>query len=115
MSDNLIPLNKRTKAEQRRIVTKGGIASGEARRNKRMLKEIFETLLNEEITDKNGVKRTVKEAGAMNIVKQYISGNLKAFELVRDTIGEKPAETIITADITQKDIDEVQELINSAK
>ena len=43
--DNLIPLDKRTKAEQTEITRKGGIASGKARREKRdrhkRIQEIF--------------------------------------------------------------------------
>lgn len=32
--ENLIPLNERTKEEQRKIQKKGGVASGKARRKK---------------------------------------------------------------------------------
>lgn len=42
---NLIPLNKRTKDEQRKITTKGGIASGAARRKKRDMKQCMDYLL----------------------------------------------------------------------
>ena len=37
---DLIPMNKRTKAEQKRITQMGGIASGKARRKQKTLKEI---------------------------------------------------------------------------
>ena len=39
--ENLIPMNQRTKEQQREIATKGGIASGEARRENKQIKEIF--------------------------------------------------------------------------
>lgn len=42
---NLIPLNKRTKKEQREIATEGGIASGKARREKKTFQELAKTLL----------------------------------------------------------------------
>lgn len=32
---DLIPINKRTKSEQKELATRGGIASGEARRKKK--------------------------------------------------------------------------------
>lgn len=43
-NDNLIPMNERTKDEQREIATAGGIASGKARRRKRTLRELAEIL-----------------------------------------------------------------------
>ena len=43
--ENLIPQNKRTKAEQREIARKGGVASGKARREKKLLSEFYGSLL----------------------------------------------------------------------
>lgn len=40
INKNLIPLNKRTKIEQRAICSMGGIASGKSRREKKTFKEI---------------------------------------------------------------------------
>ena len=45
---NLIPLNQRTKEEQRAIVTKAGIASGVARRRKKELREFTRDFLMQE-------------------------------------------------------------------
>lgn len=41
---NLIPQNQRTKSEQREIARKGGIASGEARRQRKTLAQIGEMI-----------------------------------------------------------------------
>lgn len=41
---NLKPLNKRTKDEQRAIQQNGGIASGQARRRKKMLRELLQLM-----------------------------------------------------------------------
>lgn len=49
---NLIPLDKRTKSEQRKIQSSGGIASGAARRRKRSLKEAADLYLSLPITDR---------------------------------------------------------------
>ena len=46
-NENLIPMNERTKKEQREIARQGGIASGEARREKATMKKTLEMLLNE--------------------------------------------------------------------
>jgi len=43
--DKLIPQNKRTKKEQSEIARKGGIASGEARREKKRLSTIYGEML----------------------------------------------------------------------
>lgn len=73
---------------------KGGIASGEARRNKKLLRECLEMLLEKEISDKNGNKMTGAEAMAAKVFQQALQGNLKAFEIVRDTAGQKPVEKV---------------------
>ena len=44
--ENLIPQNKRTKSEQRKIAQKGGVASGEARRKKADLRRVLEEAIN---------------------------------------------------------------------
>lgn len=42
---NLIPINERTKNEQREITSKGGKASGKARRRKKSMKQVMDMLL----------------------------------------------------------------------
>lgn len=81
--EDLIPLNERTKEEQKEIATKGGIASGIARRRKKTLREELLLLLEENETQKN-----ISTA----VIKKALSGDTKAFEIIRDTIGEKPVE-----------------------
>lgn len=49
--EDLIPLNQRTKEEQKRITTAGGIASGAARRRKRALKEAADLYLSLPVSD----------------------------------------------------------------
>lgn len=43
--ENLVPQNRRTKEEQKNIARKGGIASGEARREKKRLSTIYGEML----------------------------------------------------------------------
>lgn len=43
------------------------------------------------------------------------AGNIKAFEVLRDTMGEKPVERVVTAEVEQTVIDEVQDAINKAR
>ncbi len=82
---NLKPQNKRTKSEQREIARKGGIASGEARRKRKTLREELLALL--ETNDYN-------ERISLAMIKEALLGNTKAFNTIRDTIGERPSENI---------------------
>lgn len=61
-SDNLVPLNNRTKTEQRRIATAGGKASGVARRQKRTMREIAEMVGTMPVTDPKMLAK-LREAG----------------------------------------------------
>lgn len=74
---------------------KGGIASGKARREKRLLREELELLL--EMMDKNN--NTIQEKICFALIKKASQGDTKAFEIVRDTIGQKPVERIETAEV----------------
>ena len=84
---NLKPQNTRTKSERRRIAALGGKKSGEARREKKKLREILEMLLERPEGD-----CTTAEAISVALINKALSGDVKAYETVRDTIGEKPVE-----------------------
>jgi hypothetical protein len=88
--ENLKPVTKRTKNEAREISKKGGIKSGEVRRERKKLKEELLLLLSE-----NDNNRKMSLA----ILKKALKGNIKAFEIIRDTIGEKPKEQIENTNI----------------
>jgi hypothetical protein len=54
VNENLIPLDQRTKEEQREIQKKGGQASVAARRKKRDIKKALQALLDENFTEFDG-------------------------------------------------------------
>lgn len=87
---NLTPLNKRSKEDQWKIRSSAGKASGESRRKKRQLKEILETLL--EMKGENGTKA---DDISIALLQEALSGNVKAFETIRDTIGQKPQDRLM--------------------
>lgn len=71
---NLKPLNKRTKTEQREIAKKGGKASGKSRRKKKYIKEQLETLMLLDLTDTtltNNMRRLGIEEDDMTIQNRY--------------------------------------------
>lgn len=115
---NLIPTSERTKEEARELGRKGGIKSGETRRRKKEFRELFETMLAETGGNLNGQEATRKEmivARAMKILLDADSSDakefLRAFEIVRDTIGEKPVEKVMVAEVDQETIDEVEAMV----
>ena len=91
--DNLKPFDSNQSREQAKINgKKGGIKSGEVRRAKKTMKEMLDYLLAKEIENKKGEKATTQEAISVSLIKQALNGNVKAYEVIRDTIGQKPVE-----------------------
>ena len=109
---NLNPFGTLTEDEQREISSKGGKASGEARRKKKLLRECLEILLEKEMTDKKGETMTGAEALSAKLFKEAMKGNVKAFEVLRDTAGQKPVEKVIVSEIDADVISEVERMIN---
>lgn len=84
---NLIPFNELTESQQREIASKGGKASVEAKRKRKTLKEELLLMLEDE---------EVQKSVAAALIKEAQSGNVKAFGMLRDTIGEAPVEKVQT-------------------
>lgn len=82
--ENLIPLNERTKEEQRQIATMGGIASGKARQEKATMKKTLEMLLNE----KNNKGKTYRELSTLGLIKGAINGNASNYRTIVEVLGE---------------------------
>ena len=85
---NLKPFSELTESEQREIRSKGGKASGKARRKRKEFKEALKTALT--VVMEND--KTIQEIGIEALLEKFMKGDPKVFELVRDTIGEKPTD-----------------------
>lgn len=112
--DNLVKgdeAHKLTAEEQ----SAGGKASAEARRLKRDLRKAFETLLEMDIKAKDGQVKSGAEAIAFEQFRKALKGDAKAFELIRDTAGQKPIEKIQVAEIDQSVVEEVEMMVNEQK
>lgn len=81
---------KRTPSELREMTRKGGIASGKARRAKKTFKELLKIAL--EMKSPTG--KTNAEEIVASMIRKAQDGDVKAFEAVRDTIGEKPKDNV---------------------
>ena len=83
--DNLRPVSSKEEARERG--RKGGLASGEARRKRKTLKEELLLMLEDE---------EVQKSVAVALIQEAQNGNVKAFGMLRDTIGEAPVEKVQT-------------------
>lgn len=102
---NLIPLKQRTANEQREFHSKGGKASGEARRRRKSLREAMNLLLDlppGNARDFNrlaaaGVKVEDMDNGqliALALFEAAKDGDVSAVRELRDLIGEKNADKV---------------------
>ena len=82
-TDNVIPANKRTHEENVANGRKGGIRSGEAKREKKLFKEAIEKKLGNSLD-------TIIDA----LMIKAATGDVQASVFLRDTIGEKPTDKI---------------------
>ena len=82
-TDNITPASKRTHEENVANGRKGGIRSGEAKREKKLFKEAIEKKLGKSID---------KIIDAM--ITKASKGDVPASTFLRDTIGEKPTDKI---------------------
>ena len=80
---NLRSIGSLTTNEQRIITSKGGKASAKKRAERKALKEELLLLLGS-----NDYNRKISLA----LIKEALNGNVKAFNTIRDTIGEKPKD-----------------------
>lgn len=106
--EDLVSLADRTTEEQQTIARAGGIASGKARRAKKMFRETLESILAmpmktgesmdvEEIQNFAAIKGqniSVQEAILIAQVQKAMKGDTRAAEYVRDSIGQKPTDNM---------------------
>lgn len=85
-NENLVPFTKNSK-EAKECGKKGAKKSAQVRREKRELKETLELLLTME---NPRTKEDNQTSIALALLEQAMQGNVKAFEVIRDTIGQKP-------------------------
>jgi hypothetical protein len=99
---NLIPFNQRTEDEVKRMASKGGIKSGEARRLKKTLKDTMQMILDLRVTDPYDKQVMdmckIKKVDQTNQTKLLMAlftravtnGNLEDFEKIQEILGQKP-------------------------
>lgn len=91
--------------------SKGGKASAIARKNKKDLREMLEILLEKSYTNKNGETIDGTEVISTALMKKAMQGDIRAFETIRDTVGQKPVERVMISEVDQSVIDEVEKAV----
>ena len=102
---NLKKNSERTPSELREMTRKGGIKSGEARRNKKTMREALEMLMFDVEVDE-AAKDKLRGAGisekdfnnqmliTLGLMKKAREGDVQAYNAICAMIGEKPADKI---------------------
>lgn len=96
---NLVPLNKRTKEEQRTIQQVGGTASGVSRRRKRSLKEATDLYLSLPVKDKRMLYKIISKgvdpedvdnqmAIIVGLAAAAANGDARAAKMILEFLGE---------------------------
>ena len=138
--ENLLRPEDRTPRERRESARKAGIASGEARRKRKAMREQAELLLSMPFQD---IKVNTADGGVKSLLKEFekVSGlfgrmpetvcmikrlslwktalqggqnSVQAFNSIRDLIGEKPKE-VIEIHSTDETIKELDKIIDEKK
>ena len=97
--EDLIPFDKRTEEEQKRIASMGGVASGAARRRKRSLKEAADLYLSLPVADQKQWNKIAKQgvdaedvdnqmAIIVGLSMKAAKGDSKAAKVLFDLLGE---------------------------
>jgi len=103
---NLVPINERTKSEQREIASAGGKASGKARRRKKSMKQKMQLLLSLPAADNDQAELSAMGVdpedmdNEMVLVKALFlaaaEGDTKAFDRIQDVLGRTVAREELT-------------------
>lgn len=110
-NENLIRNEDLTPEERRERASKAGKASVEARRRKKALRECLSVLLEKEYVSESGGKASGAELISVKLFRRAVDGEIRAFEVIRDTIGEMPTQRMEIDTIDPQARAEMDELL----
>lgn len=88
---NLIPAQHKLTVDE---ASKGGKASGQARRKRKQMREALDELLSRDFTDRSGNRIDGTMALMTKTFQKAMDGDLRAIQFIRDTVGEMPVQRI---------------------
>ena len=86
---NLVNFKDRSPEEMREIAKRANQKSQEAKKRKKMLKELLEVALSQE-TETGDYYMDMTKA----LILKAVEGDTKAYEVIRDTLGQKPKDEV---------------------
>lgn len=91
-----LPIGKRFQPgeEQREISRRAGIKSAQTRAQRKTMRQELLDLLQVSAKDANGKEHSAQEAITVAIIRKAKDGDVRAYETIRDTLGEKFAEKV---------------------
>ncbi len=123
--ENLRPIKTLSREEAKKRGSKGGKASVKAKKQRKQLKELFKSMLATSIPQED-LKEKIKTMGfkdeeenyntllGMTTLNEALKGNIKAVEMIRDTIGEKPKEEV-AIEVNNNASKEIEDYINGRR
>lgn len=127
---NLMPIDelhkRHTREETRAICSKAGKVSAQKKRDKRTLKEIVLDILSSEAPEEDIKKYGLPEGTSNSVVmtvaaaRKAKEGDLKAYEVIRDTAGQMPTKEVqlsaeIMTDADKALLEKVQKRLKEEK
>ena len=88
---NLVPQAHKLTVEE---ASKGGKASGEARKRKKLMREALEELLMRDYHDRQGNTQDGTTVLMTKTFQMAMDGDMRAIEFIRDVTGQKPVERV---------------------
>ena len=119
-----IPIDSRPIEEAREIHSMGGIASGVAKRRKKLIKETIATILELPVKDKrvkDGLKRiglttedmTQQSLMVLGVMKRAQNGDPYAATFIRDTLGQKEADKLEIGKMAKEVIEDIENYVDA--
>lgn len=108
-TENLMPIeevnSRRSREQHSKDSSKGGKESAKKRQQKKTFKELCDSFIESQVTSDSLKEKMIafgiadedtsyKMAAVVALCGEAVKGNIKAFEVLRDTIGEKPKEEV---------------------
>jgi hypothetical protein len=92
---NLIPINKRSKEDAKRIQRMGADACNEKKRKRKLFREYLEDAVGAEVTDSNGNKYTTLEVMVKKTIQKAVNElDLPTIKFIVEMLGEAPTQKV---------------------
>ena len=110
--ENLIPYKKGDNTGKSEAGKIGGVKSGESKRRMKTFREELMALLSVEMENNKGEKTTVQKNINSALILKAAKGDVRAYEVIRDTLGQKPVEekSVVIASPLESRIEIVDEM-----